>query len=412
MFQFVREFLVQLFVKMHFPENAGKFFAALIILAGFIVVALVLYQLIYLLFRIIVKWRLRKKENAWIRAMLEQRFFGRFALMLPSFFIFRLIPSFFVFKSASFFFFLALAGIYQIVAVCLMLCAFVDSFMQVMAGRDSLKGKPVKSYSQIFKIIFWTIGTILIICIIVNKSPGGLLAGIGAFSAVLLLVFQDTITGFVQSVQLSSNHLVKVGDWISCEEAYGIVEEVHLVGVKVRNFDNTLISVPVGRLVKGTFQNWRDVLSKNMRRVYRAIPIDVNTIQPCTAEMLQEFSHIHLVKAYVAAQQKKLDAQQPDAQWLNQNVVTNLDVFRIYVENYLRNHPGTHPDGLLMVRQLDPEENGLPLQIYCFTKTIVWKEYEDLQSEYLNHVVAAMPAFHLRAFQRSSDHPSISGKEF
>ena len=413
MFYFVREFLDDLFIgKLEFSETIGRLFTALVLLAGFVLLAAILYQIFRFLFYSIVRIRLRRKENNWLQALMNQKFFARFAGMLPAFFVVRLVSTVFLPDSFSFAAFLALSNIYLVAAVANCLVSFMNALEEVMTKRKSMRGKPLRSYIQVVKVVVWTIAAILILCIIVNKSPAGLLAGIGAFSAVLLLVFQDTIMGFVYSIQLSTNDLIRVGDWITCGEADGTVEEINLLVVKVRNFDKTIISIPVKNLVTGSFQNWRGIEQKKMWRIKRSVPVDVNSIKPCTPEMLDGFRKIDLVKDFIAQKEQEIatfnEAHSVENQkFPNGNFLTNVEVFQAYMKAYLAQQPYFVEKGLLMVRQMDPEENGLPIQIYCFVNTLDWAIYEDLQSEYIAHFLAAMPYFELRPFQRNSDYKKM-----
>lgn len=413
MFQFIRIFFNDLFIeKMNFPENAGKFFTLLILLAAGVFVILLSYQLLRLLFVGIVKFRYKRKPTFWLQAMLEQKFFERIALFLPGFFIFRVWPSIFEPESASLQFFIAINAMFNISMLVKCICTFLDVLETVSALKKGRK--PIRSYMQVVKVVLWTLAVVLILCILVKKSPSGLIAGIGAFSAVLLLVFQDTILGFVNSIQLSTNDLVRIGDWITDPkgEANGIVEEVNLIAVKVRNFDNSIVTVPIKSMVNNSIQNWRGMNERKVRRITRSIYLDVNTIKACTPEMLEKYRQIDVLRNYLDTTQEKIEKLNTQKHLTNNtfpNVEfqTNIGVLRAYMVAYLEQHPMVDETSLLMVRHGNPEENGLPMELYCFVRTTEWREYEALQSDLFDHFYAVLPFFDLRAFQRSSDYDVV-----
>lgn len=414
MLQFIREFLLELFHTMNFPDPAGKFFTSIIILAGLIALLILMYHFFRFCFVGIAKWRCKKHEMRWLQAMLNHGFFVQVAKLLPAFFIGRIVPMMYPAESVALQFYKTLIGVYIIFMLVKVICAFLDVLNAVNTAKKGADNKPLKSYMQIIKVILWTMGTILIGCILANKTPSGLIAGIGAFSAVLLLVFQDTITGFVNSIQLSSNDMVRVGDWITDPhgEANGIVEEVNLIAVKVRNFDNSIVTVPIKSMVNNSFQNWRGMSERKVRRITRSIHIDVNSIRPCTPEMLEEFKKIDCIRDYITDTQDKIERLNEQRHLSSTNLPngdfqTNLGILRAYMVAYLEQHPMVDETSLLMVRHGNPEENGLPMELYCFVRTTEWREYEALQSDLFDHFYAVLPFFDLRAFQRSSDYDVV-----
>ena len=410
MFQFIRLFLNQFFIeKLNFPEPAGKFFTAVIILAGLVFLWIFFYQIFRMILHGGAKLTVKHKVKPWLQAMIDQKFLINVAKLLPALIIVRMLPAIFEWESASLLFFFAITNMFVIFQLTRCISSFLDVTDEVMAVKNGRK--PIKSYLQVVKVVLWTIAVILIVCIMVNKSPAGLIAGIGAFSAVLLLVFQDTITGFVNSIQLSSNDMVRIGDWItdSTGAANGIVEEVNLIAVKVRNFDNTIVTVPIKSMVNNSFQNWRTMREKHLRRITRSIHIDVNTIRPCTPEMLEKFRTIDCLRDYLDRTQAQIDQLNEQRHLTNSSIPnaefqTNLGVMRAYMVAYLEQHPLVDETSLLMVRHHDPGENGLPVELYCFVRVIEWKEYEAVQADLFDHFYAVLPFFGLRAFQRNTDH--------
>ena len=258
------------------------------------------------------------------------------------------------------------------------------------------------------------IGAIIIVGILINRSPLVLLTGLGASAAVLMLVFKDSIMGFVSGIQLSANNMLKVGDWITMPKygADGTVIEVTLNTVKVRNFDKTITTIPPYLLISDSFQNWRGMQESGGRRVKRSINIDMNSVCFCTSDMLEKYRRIQLLKEYVESTEQRL-ASYNEAHEIDNSVLvngrrqTNLGVFRAYLTSYLKSLPEVNHDLTCMVRQLQPTADGIPLELYFFSSTTVWVDYEGIQADVFDHVLAIIPEFGLRVFQRPSVQISI-----
>ena len=247
----------------------------------------------------------------------------------------------------------------------------------------------MKGFIQVLQVLVFFVGGIVIIAILVNKSPATLFAGLGASAAILMLVFKDSILGFVAGIQLSAHDMLRPGDWITMPSANanGIVQEITLNTVKVQNFDNTISTIPPYNLVNSSFQNWRGMVESGGRRVMKSIYLDLNTIKFCTPEMLDTFrKEIPLLADY-----------QPD----KDVVPTNSQVFRVYVERYLTSLPVVNQDLDLIISQLQSTEYGVPVQIYFFSRNKIWKEYERIQSDIFDHFFAMIPKFELKVYQYS-----------
>ncbi len=269
--------------------------------------------------------------------------------------------------------------------------------------------RPIKGFIQIAKIIVFLLGSVLVIAILLEKSPLGVLTGFGAITAILLLVFKDTILAFVASVQLSRLDMVRVGDWIEMPEfnADGDVIEVALHTVRVQNWDKTITTIPTHRLVSTSFKNWRGMSESGGRRIKRAIYIDVASVRFMTADEVAHFRRFVLLKDYVDSKEQELEAHNaelpgPADEAANARRLTNLGTFRAYVYNYLRNHPDIHKEMTLLVRQLPPGPTGVPLEIYCFTRTTDWLKYEEIQSDIFDHMLAISREFGLLVYQQPS----------
>jgi miniconductance mechanosensitive channel len=271
------------------------------------------------------------------------------------------------------------------------------------------QNRPIKGYIQIIKIIVYFIGIILALSVLLNKNPAYFLGGLGAFAAVLVLVFRDTILGFVASIQLSANKMVIPDDWITMpsHNADGTVKEITLNTVKVQNFDNTITTIPTYAMVSESFTNWRGMQESGGRRIKRSINIDMKSIQFCDAQMIDKFKKIHLIKDYVKTMQKELQEYNEkhnidNSVLVNGRRLTNLGVFRQYVENYLYNHPRINNNMTFMVRQLQLTDRGIPIEIYVFSKDKEWVKYEALQANIFDHLLAVVPEFNLKVYQNPS----------
>jgi len=269
-------------------------------------------------------------------------------------------------------------------------------------------GQPIQGYLDLGKVTLILVGIILTVSLFTGESPVVLLSGLGALTAILLLVFRNTLLSFVASLQIQSNDLVREGEWIEVPSygADGDVINITLYTVKVQNWDKTITVIPTYKLLDTPYKNWRGMQESGGRRIKRAIHIDLNSIKFCDREMIERFKKINLTKDYIEArladieQSNKVYNVSPDDSFNGQQI-TNMGVFRTYVINYLKSRPDIHREGLtLLVRQLAPGPSGLPLEVYVFTKTVVWVEYEAIQADIFNHLVAAVPQFDLRVFQQ------------
>ncbi|MDA0336409.1 MAG: mechanosensitive ion channel [bacterium] len=313
-----------------------------------------------------------------------------------------------------------LQGINAALAIVLLLIvgACINAFEDTIADYDARTDVPIKSYTQIAKILVYIIGALLTLAVLTGKSPWVLLSGVGALMAVLILVFRDTILSLVASFTIASNRLVKVGDWIESPTfgADGDVIDIALHTVKVQNWDKTITTIPTYKLVETSFKNWRGMQDSGGRRIKRAIHLDMNTIQFCDEAMLTRFASFALIRDYIRqrgeeVQQENRQRQVDLSARANGRRLTNVGTFRAYVAAYLRAHPRIHPDMTFLVRQLAPTPKGLPLEIYVFTRTTVWAQYEDIQSDIFDHLLAVVPEFDLRVFQEpaGSDWHALRG---
>lgn len=295
--------------------------------------------------------------------------------------------------------------------------SFINSLLKaiytVYSEKEQLRDRPLKGMLQTLQVMVWFIGAIIIVSILINKSPVSLLAGLGASAAILMLVFKDSIMGFVSGVQLSANDMLKVGDWIAMPKygADGTVIEVTLATVKIRNWDNTITTIPPYLLVSDSFQNWRGMRESGGRRVKRSINIDMTSIRFCTPQMLEKYRKIQLLADYVEKTEGVIQEYNEERGIDNSILVngrrqTNLGVFRAYLMAYLKSLPDVNQELTCMVRQLQPTDHGIPMELYFFCSIKDWIPYEGVQADVFDHVLAIIPEFDLQVFQ------SPSGRDF
>lgn len=296
--------------------------------------------------------------------------------------------------------------IYIIAIFLKFISALLAALYHVYSEREQFRDRPLKGLLQTVQVILFFIGGIIIVSILIDKSPMVLLTGLGASAAVLMLVFKDSIMGFVSGIQLSANNMLRVGDWIEMPKygADGTVIEVTLNTVKVRNWDNTITTIPPYALVSDSFQNWRGMQESGGRRIKRSIRIDMNSVKFCTPEMLAKYRKIRLLKDYIEETEKVVEEYNKEHGIDNSVLVngrrqTNLGVFRAYLTNYLKSLPAVNQDLTCMVRQLQPTEQGIPLELYFFSSIKAWIPYEGVQADVFDHVLAIIPEFDLHVFQ-------------
>lgn len=286
---------------------------------------------------------------------------------------------------------------------------FLSAIYHVYSEKEQFRDRPLKGLLQTVQVFLVFIGAIVIIGILIKKDPIVLLTGLGASAAILMLVFKDSIMGFVSGIQLSANNMLKVGDWISMPKynADGTVIEVTLNTVKIRNWDNTITTIPPYLLVSDSFQNWQGMRESGGRRVKRSINIDMSSIRFCTPEMLDKYRKIQLLKDYIDETEKVVNQYNEKHQIDNSILVngrrqTNLGVFRAYLTNYLKHLPTVNQNLTYMVRQLQPTDTGIPMELYFFSVQKDWVPYEGVQADVFDHVLAIIPEFGLRVFQNPS----------
>ena len=368
-------------------------------------------------FLTMVKRLIQRSKTNWDDAFLDRKVFSKLSHAAPALVLYLLIP-------------LALDGyprltslhmsavlIYMILIGLLVVDSLLNAMHDIYVTYEISREIPIKSFVQVLKLVLYFISGIFVISIILNRTPLYFLSGLGALTAVLMLVFRDAILGFVAGIQLTANRMVSQGDWLEMPRygADGDVLEVSLTTVKVQNWDKTITTIPTYALISESFKNWRGMQESGGRRIKRSIHIDMSSITFCTEEMIKRFSLIQYISEYVDTKRDELaeynrSSNIDDSNLANGRRMTNVGTFRAYIQAYLRNHPMINQDMTFIVRQLDPGEFGLPIEIYVFCKDIRWANYEAVQADIFDHFLAVVPEFDLRVFQNpaSSDFQALS----
>jgi miniconductance mechanosensitive channel len=348
-----------------------------------------------------------RTRSAWDDALVEHKVFARLAQLVPAIIIYTgigLVPDY---PAAVEQVVRNVVSAYMILMVTLTVTALMSAANQIYESRPIARDRPIKGFVQLAQIAIYLLGGILVIAALIDRSPVILLSGLGAITAVLLIVFRDTLLSLVASVQLTGQDMIRVGDWLEVPQfgADGDVIDVALYTVTVQNWDKTITKIPTHRLISDSFKNWRGMAESGGRRIKRSINIDFNSIRFLTDTEVQRFTAFVLLKDYIKAKEAELKAYNdalhaPGESGVNLRRLTNIGTFRAYIYNYLKHHPKIHDQMTLMVRQLQPGTEGLPIEIYCFSNDTDWGAYEGIQADIFDHVFAIAPEFGLRLYQR------------
>ncbi|MHC5165589.1 MAG: mechanosensitive ion channel family protein [Planctomycetota bacterium] len=347
-----------------------------------------------------------KSRTQWDDALTQNHVFTLLSHLVPAIIIYIFTPLVFIGTLGGERFMRVASVIYIIVIGMLVFNAFLDSVVAIYRTYDFARRVPIRGFMQVVKIIAFIAGGIIILGMIVKRDPTNILAGFGAMTAVLMLIFKDAILGFVAGIQISANNMVHLGDWIEMPKygADGDVTDISLTTVKVQNWDKTISTIPAYALISDSFKNWRGMSESGGRRIKRSINIDMNTVKFCNPMMLDKFRRIEHIAEYIDAKQAEIDDYNTEANIDNTELVngrrmTNVGTFRAYVIAYLKNHPKINRNMTFLVRQLKPTECGLPIEIYVFSSDKVWANYEAIQADIFDHILAVIPEFGLRVFQ-------------
>ncbi|MFA6656823.1 mechanosensitive ion channel family protein [Mesotoga sp.] len=347
----------------------------------------------------------RKSAFKWDDHLIKHKLLYKIALMIPAIVIALFARAFPAIEGLIY----KLVTTYLIFISAVVVDAFLDVFTSAYQSLETSRDKPIKSYMTVVKIMIYIVAGVIAVSVLTEISPWGILSGIGAMTAVLLVVFRDSLLGLVASIQISKNNLVSIGDWIEVPkfQADGDVIDITLTTIRIQNWDKTITTIPSYALISESFKNWKGMFQAGGRRIKRSVFIDNSSIRFLDDELFDRLYRIEILRPYLESRKKEIekfnreneiDVSEP----VNGRRMTNIGTFRAYVTAYLRNHPGTNKDMIIMVRQLQPADTGLPLEIYCFSKDTSWVNYESLQSDIFDHIFASMPHFGLRFFQNPS----------
>ena len=405
--QEVNHSLVSMGVDVNWANKVDNWIVLLLIISVALLANVICRHIIL---RAVAKLVQRTKAT-WDDVVFDHKVMIHISRMVAPIFIYLAIPLAFPehAESGVLDFMRRICLIYIIAVFLRFISVFLSAVYHVYSERGQFKDRPLKGLLQTAQVTIFFIGGIVIVSTLINKSPTVLLTGLGASAAILMLVFRDTILGFVSGIQLSANNMLKVGDWISMPKygADGTVVEVTLNTVKVRNWDNTITTIPPYLLVSDSFQNWQGMRESGGRRVKRSINIDMSSVRFCTPEMLAKYRKIQLLKDYIDKTEKVVELYNKEHHIDNSILVngrrqTNLGVFRAYLNSYLKSLPTINQELTCMVRQLQPTETGIPLELYFFSAIKDWVPYEEVQADVFDHVLAIIPEFGLRVFQNPS----------
>ncbi|KAA5844219.1 mechanosensitive ion channel family protein [Pseudomonas chlororaphis] len=386
---------------------------ALVIL---LVVALLVGRVARYLILHAVKLLGRQPSLHWLNDLRQNKVFHRLAQMTPSLVVqfgLHLVPEL---SKTSLVFLGNLALAFTILFQVLAISALLNALLDIYARTEHARTRSIKGYVQLAKMVLFVFGAIIIVATLIDRSPLLLLSGLGAMSAVILLVYKDTLLSFVASVQLTSNDMLRVGDWIEMPQvgADGDVVDITLHTVKVQNFDKTIVSIPTWRLMSESFKNWRGMQQSGGRRIKRSLYIDTSGVRFINDEEEARLGKVHLLTDYISRKQAELkswnEAQgNVAAMSANRRRMTNLGTFRAYALAYLKSHPDIQPNMTCMVRQMQTTAQGIPLEIYCFTRTTAWTDYERIQGDIFDYLLAVMPEFGLSLYQQPSGNDLRAG---
>lgn len=350
----------------------------------------------------ILKKAILKSKSKWDDLLVEHKLIDKMMLIVPAIAVYLLSP-----LLAHGQMWLRRAALCMIIYAALrMFDKLLDVVNALYKKTEASKTRSIKGILQITKIVAYAVGAVVIISVLLDRSPALLLGGIGAASAVLLLIFQNTLLGFVASIQLTENDMIRIGDWIEMpsHNADGSVAEITLHTVKVVNWDKTVTTIPTQAMIAESFKNWRHMYEVGGRRIKRRVYIDMTSVRFCTEEMLARYQKIQYIRQYLEDKTREIQAYNARhnidlTSLANGRRLTNLGTFRAYLNAYLNHHPKLHAGLIRMTRHLEPGEHGLPIEIYAFTNTTNWIEYESIQADIFDHILAVVPEFDLRIFQ-------------
>jgi len=353
-----------------------------------------------------IRSAIKKTKSVWDDALVENKVFISLSHIAPAIVIYLTTPYIFEDFSGASPYILRLVNAYISIIFIIVIINFLNTLKYYFENTKIFKDNPLDSYFQLAKIAIYIIGGIIILSFLLNKSPLYFFSALGAMTVVLLLIFKDTLMGFVASIQLSANNMIQIGDWVSMPKysADGDVIEMNLTTIKIQNWDKTITTIPPYAFISESFKNWRGMSDSGGRRIKRSLNVKISSIKFCTQEMLERFKKFQLIKDYVEEKSDKIEKYNKENKidkscLINGRHLTNIGIFRVYAEAYVKNNPDINLNMTCMVRQLLPTEKGLPIEIYTFSNRQEWVIYEGIMSDMFDHLIAAVPEFELEVFQ-------------
>lgn len=408
MIQMLKQTLNQI---QNFIADLSDFNQIALILLLIAVTALLLHWLLHRVFKVVLQTMTRKSRTLWRQFLFENKFFRHLAFTLQGLLIWLQLDWWLddglMLKQVL----QAISSLWVIVFATLTVFSILDGVEYSIRHNKKTKKLPIKGLMQSLKLFISIIALIFIVALLLNRSPLLIVSGLGAMTAVIMLIFKDPILGLIAGIQLSANDMLRIGDWLemSGHNADGEVLEIGLTTVKVKNWDKTVTTIPTYALISQSFKNWRGMSESGGRRIKRAVYIDVTSVNFLTETDLERLNQANLLQPYLQQKQADITTYNQTKQVnlnskINGRRLTNLGTFRAYLLNYLKNHPQIHQNMTVMVRQLATQNNGIPLEIYAFTNTTVWDEYEQIQADIFDHIFAVINEFKLQIHQNPSSH--------
>ena len=399
------EILTNLNLKMGLNESLSIGLAETVSTLSLLLLSIGIFFLVKFILKKTVYKIIQRTTTQYDDLLIKNKVIGRICLLIPALLIGALLPDVLPDFPDTATSLGKLVKIFEIVIYTMILSSIVTTLEDIYNTQEMSKLKPLTGLVQVIKIVLYVLAVLVIIAYLMNTKLSTIFISLGTMSAVLMLVFQDTIKGFVGSIQLSANDMLRIGDWIAVGPADGNVLEINLTTVKVQNWDNTITTIPTYSLVSNPFTNWRGMSESGGRRIARTINIDVNTIRYCTPEMIEKYKHYSLIKDYITQKEEDIleynKANRIDtSEIMNGRQQTNLGIFRAYIKAYINHNPKLNHNLTMMVRQMQPTEFGVPLQIYAFSSDKQWIHYEDIQSDIFDHVISAAAMFDLKIYQK------------
>ncbi len=354
-----------------------------------------------------VRGAVTRSRVHWDDALVAQNVFGRLAQIVPAIIVYNGIGAVPGIGASIEHTVHNVAGAYMVLMIMLTVTAALSALNHIYEADPDSKQRPIKGFVQLAQSAIYIVGAVIVVAALIDRSPVILLSGFGAMTAVLLIVFRDTLLSLVASIQLTSQDMIRVGDWLEMPQfgADGDVIDIALYTVTVQNWDKTITTIPTHRLISDSFKNWRGMSESGGRRIKRSISVDVSSIRVLTDEEIERFKRFALLRDYIADKEAGLRAynaalDDPGESGVNLRRLTNIGTFRAYIHNYLRHHPQIHDGMTLIVRQLQPGAEGLPIEIYAFSNDTNWDAYEGIQADIFDHICAIVPEFGLRLYQK------------